>query len=694
MEIRWRNCVLLYFCLVIGIAMSVRKNFSDEALWRSACARVCREEEVLGKEPLCLLNDSVCRRACEIPCHMKKYDGVLDCEKTCSVEISARNWTEFEVCKSNCKLTSKFFFIPLRPYVDFKNLSLPEFEKYIGTDLSWPDLRCNDKGFVVSPPPQHDDPYQICTCPRELPSDVITDDFFYVPDNKSCLTVTEHEHLTLQLRWNGPSHRMYEVIVTDVINENSSQPLYRCKVVKEPKLDLNNIDEMFPLSQIRKGLAVSIIDAEPRYLLKVPQYVVKTNSKAALYVNGKLGLIPPKASTPSVGVIATTSTLAKITVKDTSKSTTDYATTTTAKTAKLTTSPPGTSLSEVTLIVVLAVVVTVGAIIGAYFIYKWHKKRSPVLKKEEEITKMPSKLVKDVLPPPNLPVTGECQNEKCIEQYKLLEKRVDEILMGLKNDRPVNLTPTTVYIATANVCPTVKTLMQSLQALEYDCALPAMEKDKAFEVGDGPWTFQRLASASKIIMIVSQELLKCISLFEKTLSVGDSGGTFSNSELRMICEWKYALSLEYDFPTQSRLILAAVDDTDSDTIKSILTLQSKSVLRLPADRCKILAAVTGLSESDCRVNITVQKTMPEKKSDQPDDRFEIPLSDELLRELSSCEDSYASDDDSDISDNDTLSIIINENRLPPLFVPDVSIPIEDIGRTKTQTEMIDPYAYA
>ncbi|EDV19868.1 uncharacterized protein TRIADDRAFT_61640 [Trichoplax adhaerens] len=629
--------------------MSVRKNFSDEALWRSACARVCREEEVLGNEPLCLLNDSVCRRACEIPCHMKKYDGVLDCEKTCSVEISARNWTEFEVCKSNCKLASKFFFIPLRPYVDFKNLSLPEFEKYIGTDLSWPDLRCNDKGFVVSPPPQHDDP---------------------------------------------SSHRMYEVIVTDVINENSSQPLYRCKVVKEPKLDLNNIDEIFPLSQIHKGLAVSIIDAEPRYLLKVPQYVVKTNSKAALYVNGKLGLIPPKASTPSVGVIATTSTLAKTTVEDTSKSTTDYATTTTAKTAKLTTSPPGTSLSEVTLIVVLAVVVTVGAIIGAYFIYKWHKKRSPVLKKEEEITKMPSKLVKDVLPPPNLPVTGECQNEKCIEQYKLLEKRVDEILMGLKNDRPVNLTPTTVYIATANVCPTVKTLMQSLQALEYDCALPAMEKDKAFEVGDGPWTFQRLASASKIIMIVSQELLKCISLFEKTLSVGDSGGTFSNSELRMICEWKYALSLEYDFPTQSRLILAAVDDTDSDTIKSILTLQSKSVLRLPADRCKILAAVTGLSESDCRVNITVQKTMPEKKSDQPDDRFEIPLSDELLRELSSCEDSYASDDDSDISDNDTLSIIINENRLPPLFVPDVSIPIEDIGRTKTQTEMIDPYAYA
>lgn len=43
MDLRWRDCIIIYFCLGFCIAASVTRNFSDEALWRSACARTCRE---------------------------------------------------------------------------------------------------------------------------------------------------------------------------------------------------------------------------------------------------------------------------------------------------------------------------------------------------------------------------------------------------------------------------------------------------------------------------------------------------------------------------------------------------------------------------------------------------------------------------------------------------------------------------
>lgn len=89
--------------------------------------------------------------------------------------------------------------------------------------------------------------------------------------------------------------------------------MYRCKIVKEPKLDLDDIDRIFSLRQINQGLAVSIIDAEPRYLIRIPQFIVKANGKAALYVKNKLGIVSTDSSTSTRAVTTETTSVEKTT---------------------------------------------------------------------------------------------------------------------------------------------------------------------------------------------------------------------------------------------------------------------------------------------------------------------------------------------------------------------------------------------
>ena len=198
-------------------------------------------------------------------------------------------------------------------------------------------------------------------------------------------------------------------------------------------------------------------------------------------------------------------------------------------------------------------------------------------------------------------------------------------------------------------------------------------------------------------MIVTKELLNCVNLFEETLkNIGDFRGTFSDSELRMICEWKYALNLEYNHPTQNRIILVTLDDTSVDTIRSILALPSKSVLRLPDDKVKILSLVVGVPESDCDINITVQKSVIEKSNDKNVnvgmESFTFPSNRHI--DNNDHDDSDDDDDDDDISDDDNFSAMINENRLPYRVDASTNLPKENIGHPMVPNDGVNPYLYA
>lgn len=189
-------------------------------------------------------------------------------------------------------------------------------------------------------------------------------------------------------------------------------------------------------------------------------------------------------------------------------------------------------------------------------------------------------------------------------------------------------------------------------------------------------------------MIVTRELLDCVNLFQKTLKDGDYSGAFTDAELRMICEWKYALSLEFNSPIKNRVILVATDDTSVDTIKNVLALQSKTVQRLPEDKIKILSLVVDVPESDCDINITVQKPAVEKSSDKNVDVDVVSCS--YVSDSNSDDDS---DDDDFSDDDDNFTIIVNEKRLPFQMEGKMHLPEEKIRHPQIINETVDSCPY-